>query len=336
MSVHEIAEEIGCSEGTVKSRLNYARKKIKIEVNNLEKREGTKLYSSGMGIIAIILRNLMNDEQIQKGFEKTILNNIKGKSRLGLKKSKLVNKKFIKPIIGIGIAVGLVTGAFIYNNVQNNKKQDDLLNNTNLNSEDIKSTTNTKKEIPCNYHSYYELGLSGKISEIKLDDNIALVKDYPEDKCIGLLLDDSSRDGTTTVHIRDSNNNEVLFEIEVDVECESVGPSYNYDEEVWEKYLGLDIFAYKLVTTGNITKVYGYDESVLKIENLEEERCVKIIPVGAGKTTATFVDDKGAEIKYTAEVEDYSEYVGHEDYSIENSKIDTPYKTVDIIWLADD
>lgn len=68
MSVHEIAEEIGCSEGTVKSRLNYARKKIKIEVTNLEKREGTKLCSSGMGIIAIILRNLMNDEQIQKRF----------------------------------------------------------------------------------------------------------------------------------------------------------------------------------------------------------------------------------------------------------------------------
>lgn len=43
-SVHEIAEELNVSENTVKSRLNYGRKKIKERVLDLEKR-GTKLYS---------------------------------------------------------------------------------------------------------------------------------------------------------------------------------------------------------------------------------------------------------------------------------------------------
>ena len=44
LSVKEIAEMLDCSENTVKSRLNYARKKIKVEVEDLERR-GTKLYS---------------------------------------------------------------------------------------------------------------------------------------------------------------------------------------------------------------------------------------------------------------------------------------------------
>ena len=44
MSVREIAETLGCSENTVKSRLNYGRKKVEIKVRELEKR-GTKLYS---------------------------------------------------------------------------------------------------------------------------------------------------------------------------------------------------------------------------------------------------------------------------------------------------
>ena len=44
LSVKEIAEELGVSENTVKSRLKYARNKIEAGVKELEKK-GTKLYS---------------------------------------------------------------------------------------------------------------------------------------------------------------------------------------------------------------------------------------------------------------------------------------------------
>lgn len=44
LSVKEIAEVLAVSENTVKSRLNYARKKIEVEVKALEKK-GTKLYN---------------------------------------------------------------------------------------------------------------------------------------------------------------------------------------------------------------------------------------------------------------------------------------------------
>lgn len=44
MSVKEIAQMLGCSENTIKSRLNYGRKKVEVKVKELEKK-GTKLYS---------------------------------------------------------------------------------------------------------------------------------------------------------------------------------------------------------------------------------------------------------------------------------------------------
>lgn len=45
MSVSEIAERMECSEGTVKSRLNYARKALKTAINKFEIENDVKLYS---------------------------------------------------------------------------------------------------------------------------------------------------------------------------------------------------------------------------------------------------------------------------------------------------
>ena len=57
MSVAEIAKELAVSENTVKSRLNYGRKKIKISVEELEKK-GIKLYSlSPVAFLVFLFRN---------------------------------------------------------------------------------------------------------------------------------------------------------------------------------------------------------------------------------------------------------------------------------------
>ena len=57
LSVKEIAEIMETSEGTVKSRLNYARKSIKSAVENIERRDGTKLYSiSAFPLLFLIFR----------------------------------------------------------------------------------------------------------------------------------------------------------------------------------------------------------------------------------------------------------------------------------------
>lgn len=61
LSVSEIAETLDCSTGTIKSRLNYARKYIKKEVEELEKK-GTKLY--GIAPIPFIVWMLTSQEHM--------------------------------------------------------------------------------------------------------------------------------------------------------------------------------------------------------------------------------------------------------------------------------
>ena len=65
LSISEIVDALNCSTGTVKSRLNYARKYIKNEVENLEKK-GTKLYSiAPLPFLVWMLRSQENTVQVQ-------------------------------------------------------------------------------------------------------------------------------------------------------------------------------------------------------------------------------------------------------------------------------
>lgn len=59
-SISEIAETLGCSENTVKSRLNYGRKNIKLKAEELQKK-GYKLYS--LPPIVFLLYLLKSEEQ---------------------------------------------------------------------------------------------------------------------------------------------------------------------------------------------------------------------------------------------------------------------------------
>lgn len=63
MSISEIAESLGCSESTVKSRLNYARKKIQAQEKTLEKK-GIHLHGMApMLLLGYLLRSEMAGAQ---------------------------------------------------------------------------------------------------------------------------------------------------------------------------------------------------------------------------------------------------------------------------------
>lgn len=64
MTVSEIAEVMGTNDNTIKSRLNYARKQIKEEVEELAKK-GTKLYCvAGVPIVAFVLKMLATETAV--------------------------------------------------------------------------------------------------------------------------------------------------------------------------------------------------------------------------------------------------------------------------------
>lgn len=69
-SISQIAEDMECSEGTVKSRLNYARKKIEEGVLDLEKK-GTKLY--GFGALPVLFMLLREEAKSQALSSKSLM-----------------------------------------------------------------------------------------------------------------------------------------------------------------------------------------------------------------------------------------------------------------------
>ena len=93
LSVSEIAEALGCSTGTIKSRLNYARKYIKNEVETLEKK-GTKLYSiAPLPFLVWMLRSQENTVQAKAAEREVwqVIQNKVGITKLAKNAKKSVN-----------------------------------------------------------------------------------------------------------------------------------------------------------------------------------------------------------------------------------------------------
>ena len=138
LSVKEIANELGVSENTVKSRLNYGRKKIETKVLDLEKK-GTKLYGlAPIPFLLLLFRSQDKHEakispKISKRIVKSCMNpdaapnTANAVGTIGVKSAVAGIKESIiaKVIIGVlaaGVAVGGITVAidYIENNVEAN------------------------------------------------------------------------------------------------------------------------------------------------------------------------------------------------------------------------
>lgn len=64
MKVEQIAEMMECSENTIKSRLNYARKYIKARVEEKEKKEGYRLHVLGLPVLWYAIRTMADKTKL--------------------------------------------------------------------------------------------------------------------------------------------------------------------------------------------------------------------------------------------------------------------------------
>lgn len=118
-SIREIADALGCSENTVKSRLKYGRKNIKLKAEELQKK-GYRIFT-----VALLVPLLESEEKalaaqgVFDGAKRTVADHImKSLSATGrMTPSGLLKRGFLKTLAGkavaAGIGVGIVTAGVI-------------------------------------------------------------------------------------------------------------------------------------------------------------------------------------------------------------------------------
>lgn len=174
-SISEIAQAMECSENTVKSRLNYGRKNLKIQAEQLQKK-GYKLYA--MAPVLLLVYLLHNDRSVmaadrtfladgkamevkilQEHFRNTAkatgtINNAKGISTAGKTAVKsAVKGSIVNKIAAIAIAVSVIGGS-VYGIIawKNQKNQSSQMaaattqNSNNSQNTSSKATTEQPKQ----------------------------------------------------------------------------------------------------------------------------------------------------------------------------------------------
>lgn len=127
-SIKEIAEILNVSENTVKSRLNYGKKKIKTEIELLDKK-GVKLFSAAP---ALLLPWFFKENFAGMAIPKGLATGAKGIAPSINKSITKVGKKVMlstskKIIIGL-VAVGLAVSGAVFMNQQASSPETEMLN----------------------------------------------------------------------------------------------------------------------------------------------------------------------------------------------------------------
>lgn len=169
-SISEIAQAMECSENTVKSRLNYGRKNLKIQAEQLQKK-GYKLYAVAPVLLLVyLLRNdrsvmaadkafladgkAMETKILQEYFKNTAkttgkINNAKAVNTAGKAAAKsAVKGSIVNKIAAIAVAVGVLGGSaygiIAWNNQRNQTAQMATATTNNQNSTQNTSTIENK------------------------------------------------------------------------------------------------------------------------------------------------------------------------------------------------
>ena len=191
MSVSEIAERMECSEGTVKSRLSYARKSLKTAVNTFEIENDVKLYSlASLPIFYLFFRGVA-EGAITFSAEQTELPIKNAGASNGATGSGFLGTLAGKAVIGITVlalgaaAVGVTVMLMGANNANSGANQ-------NVTSESEQATDSQNTESTQNVQE--------TVSEEEVADILARNQSYrkylEENNIVAFAIVDINKDGT--------------------------------------------------------------------------------------------------------------------------------------------
>lgn len=114
LEVKQIAENMECSEGTIKSRLNYAREKIKERVEALERKQGFKIHAVGAPVLWYAIKLIADETTLTVQAAQEVYNG--ACTEVGLQATPLVGTGGTAAAVamaeaGAGAMDGNVTGA---------------------------------------------------------------------------------------------------------------------------------------------------------------------------------------------------------------------------------
>lgn len=283
LSIAEIAKEMECSEGTVKSRLNYARKKIKVEVEKWTEK-GTKLYSTSIPILLIVITNQINEIQaplkaIDKLFKNIMIGisstgiigsavGVKGTSSVIGKTAVGLKKAFMFKIAGGITAATVVLGVYIANQKQ-------------------------PEEITSIYYSYSSLGIEHGIKAMNVyntDYSIFTTSRSDEERYVKFDKQENFDNEAQDVVITDTENKDHV--VKLVIENGKMTATVNNTES------NHTYMPYKEFTDGNIVKAESSDDAIIYVIKTDEKHEIEIVPVSAGEATVKLKDDKGGKSEF--------------------------------------
>ncbi len=154
MSINEIAQVLDISEGTVKSRLSTAKKKLKKEFKKLEE-DGTKLY--GVPFVPLIrwaFKFDSSENKISKLFlgkmKKSVLGFLKNKNILSLSKTfltSILGNKAVVGILSVAVISAVIAGGIsVYNNLSDKNDKEVMMTTEYSQPTDTQSNSNIQNE----------------------------------------------------------------------------------------------------------------------------------------------------------------------------------------------
>lgn len=293
-SISEIAETLGCSENTVKSRLNYGRKNIKVKAEELQKK-GYKLYS--FAPVPFLLYLLKSEEQAlaaQGAFEaagkamsENITETLAQKSLLKTAGTKgaaaAVKRGFIHTlagkltVAGVGICIVAAGTAAV---VINSQKNDEPEQNTVVEEDaDMEDNAATEESAATEENEIEEENREAEPEEVEMEVTDA---QYPELLAGGLTKEqfefalaygpENMANGEVSIDVLDK----LVFRVSMTGEyhnlgINSIGPS----EGAWKPY--------------NLEEINNYVSVLTDYQFKEEDNNLYEYVQASGETISVFI-----------------------------------------------